>query len=129
VISNQYALSRSIRPPAGLAQEFFVSLPAGPAPYGPAGTAASFDIGRNYPRSGDPRCTRTLVGAKSADVLSQTPNPTSRGLAPQRFSPYLFSKPRAWGATGLLFSYAEFSNSTQEVSEWRCHRHEYRSDL
>lgn len=129
MISNQYALSRFIRPPAGLAQDFFVSLPAGLAPYGPAGTAASFDVRRNYPRSGNPRCARMLVVAESADVLSQTPNLKSGGLDPQRFSAHLFSKPFGRGTTGLFFSYAEFSNSTQEVSEWRCHRHEYRSDL
>ena len=56
----------------------------------------------------------------------------SGGLGRQRLSPYLFSKwlcPCAGGAAGLLFSFPEFSNSTQEVSEWRCHRHEYRADL
>jgi hypothetical protein len=127
VISNQYALSRAIRPPAGLTQDFLVSLPAGLALYGLGGAAASFDVGRHYPGPDFPRCAATKVVAKSADVLSQIPSANSGGLARQEFSPYLFSKslcPCAWGAAGLLFPFVEFSHSTEEVSEWRCHRHE-----
>ena len=81
-------------------------------------------------QSGDP------TPGGSQDVLVSLPVGNalygSGGLARQRLSPYLFSTsvcPCARGAAGLLFSFPEFSNSTQGVSEWRCHRHEYRADL
>src|SRR5271165_1207260 len=50
----------------------------------------------------------------------------------RRLSPYLFSKPvypLCTGSSETFIFYAECSHSTQEVSEWRCHRHEYRPDL
>jgi hypothetical protein len=126
VISNQDALSRALRPPAGCTQDSFVSLPAGLGRYGLRGAAAAFEIGRQTPRPDLQRWADTKVFAKSANVLSEIPSDKAGDSARQRFSSYRFSKslcPCARDAAGLLFSDG-ICSFNQEVSAWRCHRHE-----
>ena len=74
----------------------------------------------------------TKLATKSADVFLPVTSTNSGGLARERLSPYLFSMPvcpLCTGSSEIFIVYAECSHSTQEVSEWRCHRHEYRADL
>src|SRR5271169_2704748 len=119
-------------PTPGGSQDFFVSLPARLALYGPRGTAASFDVGSWQPGPDYPRSVTTKLATKSAYVFLPITSTNCGGLARQRLSPYLFSKPvcpLCTGSSEAFIFYAECSHSTQEVSEWRCHRHEYIADL
>jgi len=77
-----------------------------------------------------------LTPGGSQDVLDSLPVGSalygSGGLACQRSSTYMFSKPVCplyMGSSETFIFYGEASHSTQGVSEWRCHRHEYRADL
>jgi hypothetical protein len=127
MVCNEDALSRAIRRPA-VRRTFLSRL----ALYGLRGTAASFDVGRQLPGPDYPRSVATKFAAKSADALLPITSTNSGGLARQRLSPYLFSKPvcpLCTGSSENFIFYAECFHSTQEVSEWRCHRHEYRADL
>jgi hypothetical protein len=119
-------------PTPGGSLDLFVSLPAGFVLYGLRDTAASFNVGRQQPGPDYLRSVETKVAAKSADVLLPITSTNYGGLARQRLSPYLFSKPVCPLCTGSSETFifcAECSHSTEEVSEWRCHRHEYRADL
>src|ERR1700722_9133907 len=112
---------------------------------------ASEASGRGSPDH--PRFMATKSEAKSAGILSQIARTTSGVLLQRRFNPHSCvprptsgeknkrlafdwlcphsrsrPAPCARRAVRLLSSYTEFSHSIPEVSEWRCHRHEYRAD-
>jgi len=133
---NAEALNRAIRRPAG--QDFSVSLSAG-LPYmafevlKPLSAHRRFSPHRrgNNPASGEGNKTSVRLQACMPyypEVRRRSPGRTGRRLSLEWLCPSR-SAPCARGAVKVVFSCTEFFHSTPEVSEWRCHRHEYRTDL